>query len=336
MDQKDIILDIFNNNKQQLEFIKEDEDNFYNKYYFVYYNYSSKNKLELVLKSIATRLDSKIIYSFDDYGNLIIKVEKKEIGTLPFENYLGWIPQNEDYIFLGVDSNDAPIYEKIQNVKSLLIGGSSGSGKSNLLHQLLLSYIFLNENNYLYIIDMKANEFTRYNSLMKFNKLIAPVAYDFKSALKIIISFRNTIKRRFNNMMKSGERFSKEPPILLIIDEYAQLFRTNKEKKIINDLISQCASLGRAANCYLFLATQHPTNENINNTIRANMQSRIVLKCMNTQQSHNLLGSSVATTLSNPGDSIIHIDGKQPVKAKTSYVSDAVLNRALKDFTIDC
>ena len=334
MDYNKIIIDIFSNNNEDLIYVDKAEDNFNYLYYYNYLSYRSKNKLELLIKTIATRTNSTIYYSFTDEGYLQIKVSKKVNEKLYFENYLGWIPLNQDYIMLGIDSKDQPIYEKIQNVKSLLIGGSSGSGKSNLLHQILLSYLFLNNNNYLYIIDMKANEFTRYNSIK--NRLVVPVAYEFESALKIIVNFRNTIARRFKSMMKKGQRFSEEPPVLLVIDEYAQLFQTPKQKRVINDLISQCASLGRAANCYLILATQHPTNENINNTIRANMQSRIVLKCMNPQQSHNLLGTSEATKLVNPGDSIIHIDGKMPIVAKTSYISDKVLEQALIYKTIDC
>lgn len=335
MDYNKIICDIFSNNNEVLSYIKESEDNFNYLYYYDYKSYKNKNKLELILKSVAVKINSKIYYSFlDDSGILKIKVAKQKVEILPFENYIGHIPLNKDYVFLGVNENDEPVYEKIQSIKSLLIGGSSGSGKSNLLHQILLSYLFLNSNNYLLIIDMKANEFTRYNNIK--NRLIAPVGYTFESALKIIINFRNIIKKRFLTMMKNGQRFSTEPPVLLVIDEYAQLFRTNKEKKVINDLISTCASLGRASNCYLILATQHPTNENINNTIRANMQSRIVLKCMNSQQSHNLLGTNEATKLVNAGDSIIHIDGKMPVVAKTSYVSDKVLEQALIHKTIDC
>ena len=337
MDYKDIILDIFINNKQQINYIGESVDNFYTNYYYNYLNYSSKNKLELVLKSLSARISCKVDYNFTDNGNLVIRIARKKIETIPFENYLGWIPQNQDNIFLGVDQNGKAVYDKIQNVKSLLIGGSSGSGKSNLLHQLILSYLFLNKRNYIMIVDMKANEFTRYNTrFLNNNRLVMPVAYTFEKALETIIAFRNVIKNRFNDMMKKGERFSTEPPVLLVIDEYAQLFRNNEEKRMINDLISQCASLGRASNCYLFLATQHPTNDNINNTIRANLQSRIVLKCMNSQQSHNLLGTSDATRLVNAGDSIIHIDGKQPIYAKTTYVSDNVLNDALINGRIDC
>lgn len=335
MDYQSTITNIFINNGESVNCIKTDEDNFNYLYYFNYNNYKSKNKLELILKSLAVKLNTKIYYQFKD-DMLVIKIEKQEIKVLPFQDYIGEGKENQDYIFLGVNENDEPIFEKIQNVKSLLIGGSSGSGKSNLMHQILLSYLFLNELNYLYIIDMKANEFTMYNSFLKTNRLIKPVAYTFDDALKIIVSFRNIIKKRFKTMMKKGQRFSSEPPILLVIDEYAQLFKTNKEKKVINDLISQCASLGRASNCYLILATQHPTNANINNTIRANMQSRIVLKCMNSQQSHNLLGSNEAINLVNPGDSIIHVDGKKPIRAKTTLVSDKLLVSALKNFEIDC
>ena len=335
MTNRAIIEDIFSHNNQIISYVKTVEDNFYINYYYNYLDYKSINKLKLILKTIAVRLDTRVDYTFAD-DCLVVMVAKKQNETLYFDNYLGWIPRNKDYVFLGVNQQGDSIYEKVQDIKSLLIGGSSGSGKSNLLHQLILSYLFLNDHNYIMIIDMKANEFTRYSDKIFGNRLVLPVAYTYEKAFETIVAFRNIIKNRFEEMMKKEQRFSSEPPVLLVIDEYAQLFQDNEQKKKINSLISQCASLGRASNCYLFLATQHPTNENITNTIRANMQSRIVLKCMNTQQSHNLLGTPEATTLQHAGDSIIHIDGKKPIKAKTTYVSDEVLNDATKKGKIYC
>ena len=149
MDYKDTITNIFLNNGESVNCIKTDEDNFNYLYYFIYSNYKSKNKLELILKSVATKLNMKVYYNFEESGVLKIKVVKNKIETLPFENYLGWIPRGKGNIFLGVDENDEPIYCTLQQAKSILIGGSSGSGKSNLLHQIILSYIYLNNNNYL-------------------------------------------------------------------------------------------------------------------------------------------------------------------------------------------
>ena len=131
-------------------------------------------------------------------------------------------------------------------------------------------------------------------------------------------------------MQRKKQRQSEEPPIILIIDEYAQLFNNNKEKKVINDYISKCGAIGRACNCYLILATQHPTNENINNSIRANLQSRVALKCANSQQSKNILNKTGAENLTQAGDLICWIDGCEPVKLKACFISDNLLNKIEK------
>lgn len=327
MNYNDIILELFTNNKQDLTYIKSDVDSFNINYYYLYEDYKSKNKLDLIIKSLAVLLNNKVEYTFETPQILKISIRNQNT-TFMFDNFIFDVPLTDgNYnILLGVDPNGNTYYEKLTNIKSLLIGGSSGSGKSNVLHQIILSYIFNSKTKYLYLIDMKANELVRYNYLTKSKILPRPVAYDFESALKIIVIFKNLIKKRYKQMQRQKLRTSNEPPVVLVIDEYAQLFTNSKQKKIINELISSCAALGRAANCFLILATQHPTNENLTASIRANMQSRIVLKCMTPQQSSNLLGSTEATSLQFPGDSIIHIDGKRPVKVKTTFVSDEVLH----------
>ena len=128
-------------------------------------------------------------------------------------------------------------------------------------------------------------------------------------------------------MKKNNIRKSLEKPIILIIDEYAQLFNNNKDKRIINNLISKIGAVGRACNCYLFLATQHPTNENLNNTIRANLQSRIGLKAQSPQQSKNIINMLGLEKLKHAGDCIVWINGKSPERLKVPFISDNLLNK---------
>lgn len=325
-----IILDIFERNKQEIEFVKAENNLKCDTFIFQYYNFSNINKLNQITRTLSSYLGTRITSSFEN-GLLKIEVYNTTPVKLGFWDYLSQVPKNQHYILLGADNNGNAIYDKIENIKSLLIGGASGSGKTNLLHQIIMSYLLRNNCKYLMMIDMKGNELTRYNALAKkFNCLVRETACTPKEALKTIVVFRNEIKKRFKEMTKAGLRNSNEPPLLLIVDEYAQLFQNNTQKKAINELISSCAALGRAANCYLFLATQHPTNENINSSIRANMQSRLALKCMTSQQSHNILENPQATTLLNPGDFILHLDGKSQTYGSACYVSDESIDKFIE------
>jgi len=323
---QELIIKFFENSNEKLEFLKTEKQINNTLYYFNYVNYTSINKLNLIIKSLSAFINQDIKASFEN-GILKIEIESQTNNILYFENYINKIPKNKNYIFLGVKNNNDPYFEKLENIKSLLIGGSSGSGKSNLLHNIILSMKLFNNNINLLMIDLKGTELTRYNFLTKEKGLLQPVATNQKQALLLIIMMYNLIKNRYKIMQKKKERFSSDPAVVLIIDEYAQLFNTNKEKKIINNYISKIGAIGRACNCYLILATQHPTNENISNTIRANLQSKIALKCDNVAQSRNILNCTGAEKISKAGDAIVHIDGKQKEYIKVSFVSDSLIDR---------
>lgn len=298
-------------------------------YYFNMLDLSKINKIKTIINGLKIYLNNNnILYCFEN-EMLKIEIANKTNKIIYFENHFKNIPKNQNYIFLGVTNENEDKFEKIEKIKSLLIGGSSGSGKSNLLHQIILSILLNNDNIYLLTIDLKATELTQYDKL-KNNRFIRKCATNQKEALRTIILFYTIIQKRFKSMKRKGERLSNENPIVLIIDEYAQLFNNNKEKKLINNYIAKIGAIGRACNCYLILATQHPTNENITNTIRANIQSRIALKCQNVQQSKNIINQTGAEKIQNAGDMILWIDGQMPQNLKSCLVSDNLLNQFKK------
>lgn len=300
--------------------------------FFNYPGFKSLNKLNLLIKSLKA-LYSDFIIDYDINNDFILKIAIKGNfkAVYYFENYIKQGAKNKGLLLLGIDENGAPVFESIFNIKSLLIAGSSGSGKSSALHSLILSGLLLNKNIYFYMVDLKAVEFQRYNILLKSNRLIERVATDEKKALEIIVKFYCLIKNRFKQMTRNGARVCEDAPAVLVIDEYAQLFHDSKSKKVINDYISKIGALGRACNCFLFLATQHPTNENINNTIRANLQSRLALKCLSPQQSSNIIGNSEAVKLKGKGEALLHLDSSPDIKRiKCVFVSNELLEQFLK------
>ena len=299
----------------------------------------SINKLNLIIKTLEKILNTNIKYNFDNENNFIMFIESHENIIINNFNYIlkNGIAEKEkkyknynDVVFLGIDkTTNAPIYESLNNTKSILIGGSSGGGKSIFLHNIILSYLILNKENYLFLIDPKYTEFSFYNKRILKNRLVFNPGNNYTDYIKIFSFLVDVLKRRFQSMQKKQIQKSDESPILLVIDEYAQLFKNIKEKKIINNYIMKLSSLGRACNIFLILATQHPTNENINNTIRANLQTRIALKCENIQQSKNIIDTTEATKIIYPGEAVLKIDGK----IKKFYIKSCMIsNESIKKY----
>ena len=131
-------------------------------------------------------------------------------------------------------------------------------------------------------------------------------------------------------MQKQKIQTSNESIALLVIDEYASLFNTTKERNEINNKISYIASIGRASNCFLILSTQYPTNQNINNTIRSNLQTRICLHCETIQQSRNIIDTTDGVKLENRGDMILKTEGGEKLKLKSCMITNDLLINTLK------
>lgn len=290
----------------------------------------SINKIKSIVNLIKSVLNTSISYYFN-YNFLFLEIIKANNKTYNFNSYISVSNhRNKGEIFFGIDGAGQSIFKKIDSVKSLLISGSSGSGKSNLLHQLILSYLILNDNGYLMLIDPKHTELNWYTKAKLKNRLIMSVASEFDEALKVLNAFNNLITSRYKAMEKRGERFSNDSPILLVIDEYASLFTDSKTKKKVNSLISRIASLGRAARCYLIISTQHPTNENLTNTIRVNLQSKLALHCESAHQSINIINSSDAINIKGKGEFLLKVDGESLTFGKSTLITDELLTKYLK------
>ena len=321
-----------NNIKVNIKAVKNTA--FYKNIYIDIENLKSINKINLIIKTLEKIIDKKINYNFKN-NLFVLIIQESNRNILYFHDFINnnnIESLNNDIIFLGIDKNtNKPLFKKLSDTKSILIGGTSGSGKSSLLHQIILSYLLLNKTNYIILIDPKYTELNFYTPKSLKNRLLSQTAYNYKDILKNLKIFENLIFSRLAKMQKENKRFSNDPPALLVVDEFAQLFTNNKEKKKIIDIISRCAAVGRAANCYLILSTQHPTNSNINNSIRVNLQTRICLKCENIQQSKNIIETTEGARLVYPGDSLIKFDSEIKIKeSKQTYICDSEIMDILK------
>jgi len=181
-----------------------------------------------------------------------------------------------------------------------LIGGTTGSGKSNLLHNIITSacWNYSPEQLRVYLLDFKEGvEFSRYaKTLLPHASLIATEA-DTEYGVSVLDHLININTERLsifknNDCADISEYLKKNPTeimprILIIIDEFQVLFEGREKDSTIVKLTT-ISKLGRASGIHLILATQSLKGIDFT-TIGSQIVGRIALKC-SAEDSKQLLG----------------------------------------------
>lgn len=298
----------------------------YTIYNFKYITFPKNNIIKTCILNLKRFTGRDIIFNDGTCpSGFQIKITNLKRLKVLFKNYHQELSTAPAYsIALGVKEDNTLLTASLFEMKSIFIGGSSGGGKSVALHNIITSLICYNKI-YLAFIDLKCCEFEFYKNL---KNLVAPVANTFAGAIKVLNKINDIIDCRYRKMKKLKIRTAPPEeftPLICFIDEYALLTSANQQQ--VDALVSRIASVGRACNVFIVVATQHAVNSTISNTIRSNLQSRIGLRCTNTAQSMNIIGSGVLTSLLGCGDSYISIDGRPELeRTQILYLSDDDLN----------
>ncbi len=249
------------------------------------------------------RVFIKEVLNSDEYRN--------NSSNLPF-----CIGKNVDGKNVIIDLSDLP---------HLLIGGSTGSGKSICLHSLILSILFkANINDVRFIlIDPKLIEFSLYDGLPH---LVFPVITKFSeaiNALEWLVDEMQERYKKFSTLKKRDIREFREnekiPYIVLIIDEFSELIFNNGG--VIDTYLIKLVQMGRTAGIHVVISTQRPSSEIITGLIKNCLTSRIALKVNSNYDSRIIIGREGAENLLGKGDMLFLQPGKSLLRLQGTYVS---------------
>ncbi len=257
-----------------------------------------------------------------------IEVQTKEISSPIFSDAY----KNLDYesympISLGTTISGEYLKKDLNTLPNLLIAGIPGSGKSMLLHSIILSLML--KDSEIYLADPKMVEFGMYEGM----KSIHSVENSIEGIVERIEKIREKMESRFLVLKKSGCRniheFNKAnpkkymKPIVLIIDEWADIYL--QDKKIERPLCF-IAQKGRAAGVSIVLATQRPSSKVISGLIKANFSGRIALKTTSAIDSRVILDRSGAEKILDIGTGI-YIDHTtaSPIMFRSPYIDSIPL-----------
>lgn len=283
------------------------------------------SKVEKLLPEIGLGLKSKSIprgYPVLDKGVYRVEVQTKNFDKSNLEDYFSEFKNGFCPIVIGSDSSGEKIVTDLSKFPNMLVAGATGSGKSVVLHNIILSLI--KNKSEIYLVDPKMVEFTAYEDLEQ----IKSISYSSEEASNLIQNINVIMNQRFSLLKKSKSRniqeynrkmFQNLKPIVVVIDEWADLFMQDKKLEIP---LCKLAQKGRAAGISIVLATQRPSVKVISGLIKANFIGRISMRVSNAVDSRIVLDRNGAEKLKEIGTGIF-IDNSQRVSIfKSPFVEN--------------
>jgi S-DNA-T family DNA segregation ATPase FtsK/SpoIIIE len=200
-----------------------------------------------------------------------------------------------DPIHLGIDENGEHVRVNLAE-RNMLLGGEPGGGKSNALN-LITAHGALSADCTLILIDGKQVELGPWRHCA--DLFIGPSITDALAAFTRLQQIMNT---RYDGLLAAGlrkiTRESGEPVYLVVIDEYAYFSATvgdAREQKAFSALTRDLVARGRAAGVIVILATQRPSYQVIDPSLRDLFGYRWAFRCTTDASSDTVLGHGWAS-----------------------------------------
>lgn len=209
----------------------------------------------------------------------------------------------------------------------MLVGGSTGAGKSYLLNLIIYGALFNVDAVELAVIDPKATDFTwsaaypnvrayavrdARTAVEEIREVVTMAHKEMMARQNLLNAFGAEDMEQLREFCRTGRvtpdelRLEDVPKrFILFFDEGGSAFTTSKdaELKAFQDesrtLMEQMAMLARVMEVNIVMAAQKPSAQNIGTAMREQLVIRIAVGYLNTDTSIQVLGNTMATDLLN-------------------------------------
>ena len=216
---------------------------------------------------------------------------------------------NGIYCLIGQAEDGAVHFCDILKAPHILVGGCTGTGKSILLHGVILSLII----NYtpsevgLILLDTKRCEFVVYDNVPH---IVGRSLEDAEKEMERRLSLND----------------HNEKPIIVIIDEYAELSYDKKTKSIVEKLVQY----GHGVGIHVIMATQRVAKDVITPILKENLSTVIACALVEKRDSKFIIGKYGAEKLRGYGDMLVKDIGGEIVRVKSGCVSNSDLQEVVQ------
>ncbi|MCA9353494.1 DNA translocase FtsK [Candidatus Nomurabacteria bacterium] len=238
---------------------------------------------------------------------------------------------------LGRSVSGKGAYMNLAKAPHALIAGTTGSGKSVMIHNLITSLLYKNgpEDLKMILVDPKRVELTLYKNIPH---LLSPVITDAKKCVLALKWAAQEMEKRYDVLQqysvrdissyrkniqeknKGNDAIYQMPYIVIIIDELADIMQAYPRE--LESAIVRLAQMSRAVGIHLVLSTQRPEVNVITGLIKANVPTRLAFRVPTQVDSRTILDSAGAEKLLGSGDMLYFSGEGSPVRLQSPFVPE--------------
>lgn len=269
--------------------------------------------------------------------------QPETIELLPLLRGLGRPASGDLPIILGKTPDGRLLIDDLATFPHVLVAGATGSGKSVFLRSLLLSLMtqYRPGQLELLIVDPKQTDFSFFDGLpfLRGGKVFTDAAEARDALLELVRSEmprrQQLMRGRSMRLREFNQRFPDEaqPPIVAMIDEYAQLLSIMNKKdgeQFERDLMS-LAAVARATSIHLVLATQRPSVDVVTGTLKANLPTRVAFQVPTNNDSRVVLDATGAENLLGRGDMLYRRPSGEMLRLQAPFMDEEAMMAYLQE-----
>lgn len=276
-------------------------------------------------------------------GVVSIAVERprRQLIQLP-EVWRRWKPDSEggnQEVLIGVREADGELLflsPGKRHAPHTLIAGSTGSGKSVLMQNIILGVAATNAPAEARIVLIDPKQGVDYFQLDGLPHLEGGIIDNQEEALSRLQSLVSEMDSRYakfkearannltsyNRKVAEGQRL---PAIWIVHDEFAEWMMVEDYKDGVTALVGRLGVKARAAGLYLVFAAQRPDANVMPMQLRANLGNRLILRVDSEGTSEIALGERGAERLLGRGHMLAKLEGEPLHYAQVPFVEEEFL-----------
>lgn len=291
-----------------------------------------KESLTKFKDGLESAIGYKLEFDFEGKEWIIDVVKNKLKHNIPYK-----VPtrSSEGIIIPIGDSLSNTVEINLKENPNTFIVGTTGSGKSVCVKSIITSAVnlYTPKELELYLCDLKRVELNLFSNLEHTKQFV----YKVEDVTQVILDILEECNRRYDLFMKYNVtnifeynkifQRSKLPYKILFIEEIVLLLQD--KKNIGMNGLKQLLSICRASGIYVFISTQRPSSDVIDNVVKANINNRICFKVEDSKNSVIALDDVGAEDLRGKGHGILKV-GANKTEFQGYYIEDNEVKKLIK------